>query len=112
MSQINQLQKKIMRRVYYAFWLRKLKHPFVTHGAILAVSYILLTRVVSVPDVWRNLMEVEVGKVASYLLSALVNSEAATWVLLALMSATIVSMVWKTFKEREPIMPGETWALR
>lgn len=101
-----------MRRVYYAYSLRLLKHPVVTHGAILAVSYALLTQVVSVPDVWRNLMQVEVGMVASYLLSALMNSEVTTWVILGLMSATVTSMVWKTFKEREPMMPGETWALR
>ncbi len=101
-----------MRRVYYAFCLRWLKHPIVSHGAVLAFSFFLLTRVVSVPDVWRNLMEVEVGMVANYLFSALVNSEAATWILLGLMALTIVSMVWKLFKEQEPISSNETWAWR
>lgn len=109
---MNRVSKNIMRRVYYAFWLRKLKHPVVSHGAILVASYVLLAQVVSVPDVWRNLMEVEVGMAANYLFSALVNSEVTTWILLGLMSVTMVSMLYKMMKDREITQESDNWAWR
>ncbi len=111
---MNQLRKNIMRRVYYAFVLRRLKHPLVSHSIVLMLSLFMFTRVVSVPDVWRNMMEIKVGEVLGFLTGALINTDFMTWSLLTLMSVTLISMFWKTLREHnESLYTDEgSWALR
>jgi len=111
---MNQLRKNIMRRVYYAYALRQLKHPVVSHSAVFVVALFMFTKVVSVPDVWRNMMEIKVGEVFGFLTSALLNTDSLTWFLLALMSFTLVSMFWKTLREHNEALYTDEggWALR
>ncbi len=103
-----------MRRVYYAFVLRQIKHPFVSHSVVLVLSFFMFTKVVSVPDVWRNMMEIKVGEVLGYLTRALIHTDSLTWFLLALMSITLISMFWKTLREQNEGLYGDEggWALR
>lgn len=108
---MNQLRKNIMRRVYYAFLIDKLKHPVVSHSIVLAVSFFLFTRVVSVPSVWKNLMEIKVGEVLSYLTQALIHTDVFTWSLLVLMSVTLVSMFWKTARDNNHNFIGDRGGL-
>lgn len=111
---MKQLRKNIMSRVYYAFVLRRMKHPVVSHSVVLVLSLFMFTRVVSVPDVWRNMMEIKVGEVLGYLTRALVNTDFMTWSLLVLMSITLISMFWKTIREHNEALYTDKggWALR
>lgn len=103
-----------MRRVYYAFLLRRLKHPVVSHSVVLLLSIFMFTRVVSVPDVWRNMMEIKVGEFFSFIIRALINTDSLTWFLMALMLVTIISMLWKTLRDQNDSMYADegSWALR
>ena len=78
-----------MRRVYYAFLLRQATHPISVHLAVLALSVFALSQIISIPSVLSNLLKVEVGRVAGYLLEALLQTQTATIVLLAVIMVTI-----------------------
>ncbi|MCB9819474.1 hypothetical protein H6789_02090 [Candidatus Nomurabacteria bacterium] len=111
---MNQLRKNIMRRVYYAYALRCIKHPVVSHSAVFVIVFVMFTKVVSVPDVWRNMMEIKVGEVLGFLTSALLNTDSLTWFLLGLMFVTLVSMFWKTVTDHNEALYTDEggWALR
>lgn len=89
-----------MRRVYYAFFLRFLSHPIITHGAIAGVSFLALANVVSIPSIFSNMLEVRVGDVMHFFVSALLNTQSVTIVLLAIISLTLLSLVRRLFKDR------------
>ena len=55
------LKQKIMRRVYYIFALRLILHPIFFHALLLGLSIFALSRVVSIPNVLVNLMDIKVG---------------------------------------------------
>lgn len=94
-----------MRRVYYAFFLRLGTHPLAVHGAGLALCLFALSRVVSIPDVLANLMEVKVGEVAHYLIGALINTQLITVVLLSLIVLNFGSLLWRLIK-------NSAWSVR
>lgn len=108
---MNQLRTNIMRRVYYTFVINKLKHPVVSHSIVLAVSFFMFTKVVSVPSVWKNLMEIKVGETFSYLTQALIHTDVLTWSLLLLMLITLVSMLWKTARDNNHNFMGDRGGL-
>ncbi len=95
-----ELSKKIMRRVYYAFFLRQVTHPVFLHAALLLISLFALSRVVSVPDVLANLMQVKVGEVLQFFLGALLNTGTLTIVWLAIIIVTVASLIWRLFRDR------------
>lgn len=92
-----------MRRVYYAYALRALSGPWFVHAAVLALSLLLLTRIVSVPDVWRNLMEVKVGEMFGFFWGALTNTHTLTLVTLGVIALTLVSLLWRLFEDRQVV---------
>ena len=109
---MDQLSKKIMRRVYYAFALRTVIHPVFVHALVLSVSGYLLAQVVSVPDVISNFMQVRVGDAFAFFYNALLNTQTATVVLLAVIVATVLSMLWRSLSNRQVVWDseGESWA--
>ncbi len=99
-----------MRRVYYAFFLRQLTHPIFVHAALLLVSIFALSRVVSIPNILSNLMEVKVGEVVHFFLGALLNTKSATIIWLAVIMLTLVSLLWRIFRDRRFINLEESRA--
>lgn len=95
-----ELSKKIMRRVYYAFFLRQATHPFAVHGAIIALCLLALARAVSIPNVWANMMEVKVGELVGFWTGALIGTEIWTILLLAATSIASVSLIWRLLSGR------------
>ncbi|MEX2340697.1 MAG: hypothetical protein WD605_00035 [Candidatus Paceibacterota bacterium] len=89
------LHQNIMRRVYYIFALKVATHPIFTHSLLLGISIFALSRVVSIPNVLLNLMEVKVGETAHFFFSALLNTQSATIVWLAIITLTTLSLLWR-----------------
>jgi hypothetical protein len=101
---MDQLRKNIMRRVYYTFALKTALSPALLHGLILCASFYVLTLVVSVPDVWANLMQVPVGNVFTFFLGALKHTQTVTLVLLAVMSLTLFSILRRIVMMRQVML--------
>lgn len=88
----SRLTKNIMRRVYYAYALRLAGHPVTLHGAGIIALLVTLTYFVSVVDVMRNIMSVEVGKVGEYFIGSLLNTEIWTLVILGALILAVLSL--------------------
>lgn len=89
-----------MRRVYFAFALRLMKRPMVSHGLIFIVALIALTQAVSVPSVLANLMQVKVGETFSFFWNALMNTTSLTVVLVLILALTSLSFLVRLFRDR------------
>lgn len=88
-----ELQRNIMRRVYYAYALGVISHPAFVHGLFMSGLLFAFTRFVSVPDVLRNLANVEVGQVAGYLYGSLFQTESWTLIISGAFVALLFSLV-------------------
>jgi len=84
-----------MRRVYYVYALRRIKHPLSVHGAVVAVCFFALSRVVSIPDVFSNMLEVKVGELASFWIGAFTNTGLLPLILVGVMTLTALSLPWR-----------------
>ena len=89
------LKQKIMRRVYFVFALRLALHPIFFHMLLLGLSFFALSRVVSIPDVLLNLMDVKVGEVAQFFIGALLKTQAITIDWLVIITLTSCSLLWR-----------------
>jgi hypothetical protein len=92
MSQINQLQKKIMRRVYYAFALRMGTQPVVLYTALLIASVYGLSRVTHVASIINNIRGVQVGNLDNYILNTFMHTEFWTLALIGLIFFSAISI--------------------
>lgn len=92
---MKELKDKIMRRVYYAFFLRVGTHPLTLHLAVFALGIVALAQVVSIPNILANLMDVKVSEVAGYLFSALLNTEFITVAILSLIVLNLSWFLWR-----------------
>jgi len=94
-TNFNTLQKRIMHRVYYTFAIRIATHPIVTHAVVLGLSTVIFAKLVYVAAVYRNIMQVQVGELASYIMYVIVHADIATLLVVALMIATVLSFRWR-----------------
>jgi hypothetical protein len=101
MKQLNSLQKKIMRRVYYAYAIRVATLPGVPQGFLMLASLIGLTYFVSIGNVIQNLMTMQVSGLGRFFYNALSNTEA--WTLLIL-GVFIFSLFSFRFKMKTPTL--------
>lgn len=92
MKEQSTIQKNIMRRVYYAYALRMLAHPITRHGALLLVCFALLTRFVSFPNVFHNMLERKLGEVHIFLFESVMSTEIWTLLLFAAIMVALVSL--------------------
>lgn len=89
---MNTLQKKIMRRIYYAFALRIATHQITIQLALFAVALMVFARMVHVRSVLENLLATEVGRVPMFAYSALSQGEALTVIALGVIIFTLLSI--------------------
>lgn len=89
------IHHKVMRRVYYIYTLRHLKHPLSVHGTVVAVCLLALSRVVSIPDVFANMLEVRVGDLAGFWVGAFSNTGTVTLVLVGVIILMALSLPWR-----------------
>lgn len=89
---IKQLNRNIMRRVYYAYTLRIITDPLRVYGFIMGISLIFMMQFVSVPSIINNLMQIEVGAVPHYAYNAFTTTESWTLVFLGVIIFAALSL--------------------
>jgi len=88
---MNQLQKKIMRRVYYAFGLRLATSPLVTHTLLLAVSVYALSKLLHVASIMDNLRGTELANLDNFIFNSFIHAEFLTLVFVGIIIFTALS---------------------
>ncbi|MFT7507648.1 MAG: hypothetical protein ACI92I_000812, partial [Acidimicrobiales bacterium] len=79
-------------RVYYSYAVRMITKPVVTHAVVLVLAVVILARLVHVAAVYRNLVNVQVGELGAYVLRAIIHTDMATLVTLALIIVAMMSL--------------------
>lgn len=87
-----QLQKQIMRRVYYTYGIRLATHPLMIHGVVLFVAILLLTRLVHVAAIVQNIANVKVGEMMSYVVGMFFHAEVGVLLLLGVCFFSCISL--------------------
>ena len=75
---MNTLHRKIMRGIYYAYALRLISLPGVGQGFLMLGIMVALSHFVSPGNVFKNMLEVRLGELGSYLFSSLLGTEGWT----------------------------------
>ena len=97
-----QLQKNIMRRVYYTYALSIALHPMLWRGVFLGAAAVLLARWLHVASIVENFLAIPVGAVPQYIVNSLVSAathgEVLTLLTLAAASLVALSSAYRILK--------------
>lgn len=97
-QQINQLQSKIMRRVYYSFGLRVLTSRVLLQAVLLVVGLYGVKVMVHVTSVINNLKTVEVGNLDNFMFNALTHTDVYTLLSIGIVVFSLLSFNFTVFK--------------
>lgn len=97
------LKKQIMRRIYTAYAMRLLLGSRARYVVVMTLAGVGLLKLVSVVDVLRNFSSVSVGQTGDFIVSAFVNADAATLLVLALFAAASIAFVRSNKMEIEAV---------
>jgi hypothetical protein len=78
MSTINQLQRRIMRRVYYAFGIKLLTHRVTLHAFVFTLGLYGLGVMVHVASFIQNLKSMQLQYVDNFMFNALTHTDVYT----------------------------------
>lgn len=78
------LQRKIMRGIYYAYFLRLVSLPGVLQGFLMLAILIALTRFISIGNVLHNLTKIDMSDFGVFAYNAVRTTEAWTLLLIGL----------------------------
>lgn len=92
MSNMKTLQRKIMRGIYYAYFLRLVSLPGVLQGFVMLAVLIALTHFVSIGHVVQNFKVSGVNHIDVFLYNAVRNTELWTLVLIGLFVLLLLSL--------------------
>lgn len=92
MNTIESLQRKIMRRVYYAFGIRLATHPLTLHAVVLASAGYMLASLVFVQKVIENIATTEVADLGGKLVRILFHADLPSLIMFAIVIATLLSL--------------------
>ncbi len=99
---LTKLQKKIMRRVYYAYAIRLVTLPGVPQGFMMLGALIALTYFVSLGNVIQNMESVGMSGLGQFAYNAVTNTEAWTLLLLGVMIFSAFSFRFKITTQDAP----------
>ena len=69
-----QMQKQIMRRVYYSYTISIAAHSMMWRGMFLGAASVLLAQWLHVASIFNNFLSVPVGSVPSFVSGAFINA--------------------------------------
>jgi hypothetical protein len=95
MKKLSALQRKIMRRVYYAYMIRLVTLPGVPQGFLTLFALIGLTYFVSIRSVISNFLQVPVGNLDTFAYNAVTNADAWTLLFTGLIIYSLLSFQFK-----------------
>lgn len=99
------LQKQIMRRVYYAFGIRLATHPVTVHTLVLAIAGYALAVLVHVERVLQNIAATPVADLGSKVVTILLQADTLSLLALGLAMFTALSLPLRLPKSRSVV----TW---
>jgi hypothetical protein len=87
-----QMQKKIMRRVYYVYALSIATHSMLWRGVFLGAATVLLAGWLHVASIYNNVLSVPVGNVPEFIVNSILNAatHGEVLMLLTLTAASII----------------------
>ncbi len=88
----NKIQRKIMRRVYYAFAMRVVQHPVTMKIGLLAVALVVFAEVVHVRKIVENLLSAPLGSVPQLAFNAVMRGEVLTLLAVGVMVFVALSL--------------------
>lgn len=91
-KKLNHLQKKIMRRVYYAYALKMATHPIAFHIVLLILSAYALVSLVSVSNILRNMLSTRLEDLATYIMHAFMHANVPTLISVSVILLTLISL--------------------
>lgn len=97
-KQINQLQKRIMRRVYYSFGISVVKSRIFVHALLLAVGLYGVKVMVHVASVVGNLKTIKVGNLDNFMFNALTHTDIYTLLSVGVVIFALLSFNFSVFK--------------
>ncbi len=103
MSQSKSLQRRIMRRVYYAFVIRLLTHKAVLSFALLTLSVYGLSVMVHVASIFNNLRHIQVGRLDNYLANAFIHTDVFTLLFFGLVVFSLLSFNYSLLYTQRPL---------
>lgn len=86
------LQRKIMRGIYYAYFLRLVSLPGVLQGFLMLGVMIVLTRYVSLGNVLNNVSQMDTSNVGAFAYNAVRTTEIWTLLLIGLFVFCMLSL--------------------
>lgn len=89
---MNTLQRKIMRRIYYAYAIRLSTHTITLELALFVVALYVFAKMVFVQSVIDNLMATPVGNIPTFVMSALMQGEVLTLIAVGAIVFTFLSV--------------------
>jgi hypothetical protein len=89
---MNTAQKKIMRGIYYAYFLRLMSLPGVLQGFVMLGVLIMLTRFVSIGNVIHNLTNIGMSDFGTFAYNAVRTTEAWTLLLIGILVFLMLSL--------------------
>ncbi len=104
MATLTKLQKKIMRRIYYAYAIRLATLPGVPQGFMMLGALIALTYFVSLGNVIQNMENVGMSGLGQFAYNAVTNTEAWTLLLLGVMIFSALSFRFKITTSGSPLL--------
>lgn len=90
----NTIKKSVMRRVYYTYALSVCCNYIALAGVVFAVSLHSFAQLVHVAKVWENFLSVPVGRAPGHILRVLSHGDFLTLLSLALVTASILVVLW------------------
>ena len=99
-KQINQLQKRIMRRVYYSFGIGIVTNRVFAHALLLAIGLYGVKVMVHVASFIGNLKTIKVGNLDNFMFNALTHTDIYTLVFVGVLIFTLLSFNYSIFKTK------------
>ncbi len=100
-TSMKKLQKKIMRGIYYAYFLRLVSLPGLLQGFVMLGILIALTRFVSLGNVIQNASNIRTGDLGTFVYNAVRTTEAWTLLLIGLFVFCTLSLRISLVPRRE-----------
>ena len=88
----NILQRKIMRRVYYAFALRVVTHPVIMKIGLFVLALLVFAKMVHVSRIVENVLSTPVGQVPQLAFNAVMRGEVLTLMAIGVMVFVALSL--------------------
>jgi hypothetical protein len=89
-TDLQKMQRRIMRRVYYTFGIRLATHTLTLHVVVLGAAMYGVGYFVHVAAVMQNMARIPTGEIAPWLMHAVSNTEGIT---LLVLGAAILSLL-------------------